>query len=93
MASRRTAVREHEDSPPASPAPVATATSDSPLTPLPSPRGYPASHTIPACLREDMIQQAAYYLAEQRGFAPGHELEDWLAAERQVDALLRVRYR
>ncbi|HEU4625051.1 MAG TPA: DUF2934 domain-containing protein [Steroidobacteraceae bacterium] len=40
-----------------------------------------------------MIQQAAYYLAEQRGFAPGHELEDWLAAERQVDALLRVRYR
>ena len=30
------------------------------------------------------IARAAYYLAEQRGFAPGHELDDWLAAERQL---------
>jgi len=29
---------------------------------------------------------AAYYRAEARGFAPGGELEDWLAAEREVDA-------
>lgn len=31
-----------------------------------------------------MIATAAYYIAEQRNFAPGHELEDWLAAERQI---------
>lgn len=31
-----------------------------------------------------MIREAAYYLAEKRGFAPGHELEDWLEAEKQV---------
>ncbi len=31
-----------------------------------------------------MIQEAAYYLAEKRGFSPGHELEDWLRAKKQV---------
>ncbi len=35
--------------------------------------------------RARMIAEAAYYLSEQRGFAPGHEVEDWLAAEQQVD--------
>ncbi len=32
----------------------------------------------------DMTAQAAYYRAQQRGFAPGHELDDWLAAEEEV---------
>lgn len=31
-----------------------------------------------------MIAMAAYYLAEQRQFAPGYELQDWLTAERQI---------
>jgi hypothetical protein len=31
-----------------------------------------------------MIAEAAYYRAERRGFAPGFELEDWLAAEREI---------
>jgi hypothetical protein len=35
--------------------------------------------------RARMIAEAAYYLAEQRGFEPGHELEDWLAAEAVID--------
>lgn len=30
------------------------------------------------------IAEAAYYRAKQRGFAPGHELEDWIEAESQV---------
>lgn len=34
-----------------------------------------------------MIATAAYYLAEKRGFAPGHELEDWLSAEHQIRQL------
>jgi hypothetical protein len=29
------------------------------------------------------IAVRAYYMAEQRGFEPGHELEDWLNAEQQ----------
>ena len=38
--------------------------------------------------RATCIAQAAYYLAEHRGFAPGHELDDWLTAESDVDARL-----
>jgi hypothetical protein len=30
------------------------------------------------------IALAAYFRSERRGFAPGYELEDWLAAEREV---------
>ena len=32
------------------------------------------------------ISVNAYFKAEQRGFEPGHMWEDWLAAEREVDA-------
>jgi len=35
------------------------------------------------------IARAAYFRSEQRGFAPGFELEDWLAAEREVNRHLR----
>ena len=34
------------------------------------------------------IAEAAYFRAERRGFAPGHELEDWLAAEDEVEQRL-----
>ena len=34
--------------------------------------------------RQAMIAEAAYYCAERRGFAPGHELEDWVQAEAQI---------
>lgn len=36
-------------------------------------------------LRHEMVALAAYYLAEQRGFAPGHELEDWYRAQAAID--------
>ena len=32
------------------------------------------------------IAEAAYYRAERRGFEPGRETEDWLAAEAEVMA-------
>ena len=38
--------------------------------------------------REERIAESAYLAAEARGFAPGYELEDWLNAEREIDALL-----
>jgi hypothetical protein len=40
--------------------------------------------------RRALIAQSAYLRAERRGFAPGHETEDWLAAELEVDALLKA---
>jgi hypothetical protein len=30
------------------------------------------------------IAEAAYYRAEKRGFTPGHEIEDWLEAEKEI---------
>jgi hypothetical protein len=35
-----------------------------------------------------MISDAAYFLAAKRDFSPGHELDDWLAAEREIDSAL-----
>lgn len=37
--------------------------------------------------REEMVRTAAYYRAQRRGFAPGYEWEDWLAAEAEVSML------
>lgn len=34
--------------------------------------------------RREMIETAAYFLAQKRGFEPGHELEDWFAAETEI---------
>ena len=35
------------------------------------------------------IAEAAYYRAEQRGFQPGFETDDWLAAEAEISARMR----
>jgi len=40
--------------------------------------------------RHAMIAASAYLRAERRGFVPGRETEDWLEAEAEVDALLRL---
>jgi hypothetical protein len=37
--------------------------------------------------RQDRIATAAYYISEARGFEPGHDAEDWLIAQSQIDAL------
>ena len=46
-----------------------------------------ASAAAPAAEREELVRTAAYFRAERRGFAPGYEWEDWLAAEAEVSAL------
>jgi hypothetical protein len=38
--------------------------------------------------RHAMIAEEAYFRAQRRDFLPGHELEDWLAAEVEVDRRL-----
>jgi hypothetical protein len=40
--------------------------------------------------RRALIAEIAYYRAERRGFEPGHETEDWLSAEAEVDAALTL---
>jgi len=39
--------------------------------------------------RSVLIQQTAYFIAEKRGFQGGDPVQDWLAAERQVDEMLK----
>ena len=41
--------------------------------------------------RDSMVRIAAYLRAERRGFAPGYEIEDWLAAEAEVSARQNAR--
>jgi hypothetical protein len=36
--------------------------------------------------RHELVAVAAYYRAERRGFAPGSELDDWLAAEAEFNS-------
>jgi nitrate reductase assembly molybdenum cofactor insertion protein NarJ len=37
--------------------------------------------------REQKIAEAAYFRAKQRNFEAGRELDDWLAAELEIDSL------
>jgi hypothetical protein len=42
----------------------------------------------PAAERQRWIAIAAYHRAEQRGFTPGYELQDWLEAEAEIGDLI-----
>jgi hypothetical protein len=53
----------------------------------PRPRKSAAPRLHPAN-RDHMVAVAAYFRAEQRNFAPGDDLRDWLEAEAEVAALL-----
>jgi hypothetical protein len=42
--------------------------------------------------RYRLITEAAYLIAEKRGFEGGRELDDWLQAEAEVDARFAARH-
>lgn len=46
------------------------------------------SVSLSAIDRDAMIATSAYFRAQGRNFEAGHELEDWLAAESEIDAAL-----
>ncbi len=48
------------------------------------------TRAVGAEARRAMIAERAYLRSERRGFAPGREAEDWLAAEAEIDSLLRA---
>ena len=82
---------------PAAVVPVVSATA-APATPAPRKRASDSKPSAPPAtakreqvspdMRRAMIAESAYLRAERRGFAPGYEAEDWLAAEVEVDTLL-----
>lgn len=67
----------------------------------PSPYSTDSSNVIPLlgnkrasdiefiAARLELIRIAAHRRAEKRGFAPGAESDDWLAAEAEIDARLQ----
>jgi hypothetical protein len=52
------------------------------------PLRFTRAHEAFQALRRQMIEEAAYFLAQKRNFAPGHEHEDWIVAETTIDRLL-----
>jgi len=46
--------------------------------------------SISAGVRRHMIAEAAYYIAEKRGFDGGSVHNDWHEAEKQIDAVYKV---
>jgi hypothetical protein len=58
------------------------------------PRSFdPLRFVEPAAVksREASIAELAYFRALNRGFEPGHEVEDWLGAEAEYDKRHRTR--
>jgi len=70
----------------AAPAPAAAKTSPTPTPTAPRRRAKPAPVSLET--RRAMIAESAYLRSERRGFVPGYEEQDWLAAEKEIDALL-----
>ena len=66
------------------------------LPPKPTHNFFPLRFSPPtvrtAEQRRRMVEEAAYYRAQSRHFAPGHETADWLAAEAEVDQLIAREY-
>lgn len=54
--------------------------------PVTSSKDVPPS--ISAEERQRLVERAAYFRAEKRGFAPGFELQDWIEAEAEVLRLI-----
>lgn len=54
----------------------------------PAEAAAPVAAAVPDELRRQWIAEAAYYLAERRGFCNGSPEADWLQAEADIDRML-----
>jgi len=97
--SRKSAVKKprksrstvQEPAPPVQGEPTeSTQLESTPAPPEPAPEVEVRVRSIRVYDKMSMIAKAAYFRAEQRRFAAGHELEDWLAAEAEIEALMRA---
>lgn len=68
------------------------------MPPSPKPAAKPAAASTTAAKaapaktapdRLAMVAEAAYFIAQKRGFGAGKEAQDWTEAEKQVDTLLK----
>ena len=76
-------MRKHKPSRATRPRTRKQVVADSVVT-LESPQKVPSTTSVADAARQQMISEAAYYRAQRRGFEPGRELDDWLAAEAEI---------
>jgi hypothetical protein len=72
--------------------PTAKAAPDAPRSR--APERETSGNTQPQLSPEEvyrLIQESAYFKAKARGFAPGHEVQDWIEAEQEVRSRLEGR--
>ena len=89
MATRRTTGSSRTAESPQAPEKAAPRRGAAPVPPTTA-SGGATGVAVSEDTRRAMVAQAAYLRAQRRGFAAGGEVEDWLAAEAEVDALLRA---
>jgi hypothetical protein len=72
----------------ASKPPVRNEQPQKPVVKTASPRSFKTAADAPSRLSPEevyrLIQESAYFKAKERGFAPGHEVQDWIEAEAEV---------
>lgn len=85
LAAKAQAKRESAKQEPVAPNPRKNKAAKKPAPTVAVP---PASGLITPEQRYRMICEAAYFRAQRRGFVGGSALDDWLAAEAEIDALL-----
>ncbi len=86
---KKTTTRKKSTAPRKAAAKKAASQSSAPPAEISKPSASPVN--ISAEERWRMVATAAYHRAEKRSFQPGHEVEDWLAAEKEIDAVLKPR--
>jgi hypothetical protein len=76
---------------------VILSSSEDSKTPGPQPERAPVPRSLDEIAlanwsktRRALIAEAAYFRASCRGFRGGSNLEDWLAAEAEIDAMLEA---
>lgn len=98
MAETKTKASTAKKVPAKAPAKVKTAAKAAPAAPKSAakPAAQPAVRRSPARKaaavdlqrRQHYVEVAAYFIAERRGFHGGSDMEDWVAAEAEIDRLL-----
>ncbi|NJD32967.1 MAG: DUF2934 domain-containing protein [Gammaproteobacteria bacterium] len=90
MEGRKTTARRTSRTATTRPAPVSAAKEPAkPKVARPKARPRTSAAAVPLIEeRRRMVEMAAYFRAERRGFEPGLELEDWFSAEAEIEAQL-----
>jgi hypothetical protein len=83
---RRSVAKAAAKAPAKAPGNAAAAKVVAAAAPVPAPRPAPSRAPSPE-ERQHLVRQAAYFIAERRGFVGGNAVEDWLLAEQQVEAM------